>query len=214
MVTAGGPSRSMVKTRIGGMVEGLPTFVLAVFAVLAMPGPTNTLLATAGATGGWARSLILLPAELSAYLISITTISAVAAPLFAHSPVAASALKLACGLYLAYVAWSLWHFKAKPHLSAVGCRRVFLTTLLNPKGLVFAVAIFPHWGHGALNFVFPYLTTFAILGPGIGCCWIAVGSVLRARTAEYLSGTVLLRAGSVVMGCFALVLLVSVVTVS
>jgi len=41
-------------------------FALAVLTILGTPGPTNTLLATAGATGGLRRSLPLVPAEAAA----------------------------------------------------------------------------------------------------------------------------------------------------
>lgn len=46
-------------------------FAFAVIAILATPGPTNALLATAGAANGLRRSLPLVPAELAGYLIAI-----------------------------------------------------------------------------------------------------------------------------------------------
>jgi threonine/homoserine/homoserine lactone efflux protein len=197
--------------RVEGLsVENLLTFVLAVLAILVMPGPTNTLLATAGATVGWTKSLTLIPAELSAYVISITTIAAVAAPLLANSPGATIALKFACALYLVYVAWLLWRTKSMLHASAIGFWRVFVTTLLNPKALVFALAIFPNWRPSTLNFFFPHMTTFAIICGGVACCWIAAGSLLRARTAAYLGAHAFVRACSIALGCFAFLLLSSI----
>ena len=40
-------------------------FVLSVVALLAVPGPTNTLLATAGGLGGVRRAIPLIPAEVT-----------------------------------------------------------------------------------------------------------------------------------------------------
>ena len=50
-------------------------FVLTVVTILGTPGPTNTLLATAGAAAGVRRSLLLVPAELGGYLTSILIVS-------------------------------------------------------------------------------------------------------------------------------------------
>jgi hypothetical protein len=55
-------------------------FALAVLAVLGTPGPTNTLLATAGATAGLRRSLALIPAEAAGYTISILTLGLALGP--------------------------------------------------------------------------------------------------------------------------------------
>ncbi|HZF76664.1 MAG TPA: lysine transporter LysE, partial [Acetobacteraceae bacterium] len=55
-------------------------FALAVLFILGTPGPTNTLLATSGATAGFRRSLILLPAEAAGYGISILTLGLVLGP--------------------------------------------------------------------------------------------------------------------------------------
>jgi hypothetical protein len=50
------------------------TFLSATYFLLAVLGPTNTLLATSGAGIGIARSLHLLVAELCGYLLGIATL--------------------------------------------------------------------------------------------------------------------------------------------
>src|SRR6478752_3236474 len=50
-------------------------FVLSVIALLAVPGPTNTLLATAGGLGGVRRAIALIPAEVAGYLLAIGVIT-------------------------------------------------------------------------------------------------------------------------------------------
>ncbi|MES1149390.1 MAG: hypothetical protein ABUL53_09420, partial [Bradyrhizobium guangdongense] len=59
-----------------GAMDVLP-FILAAASLLAIPGPTNTLLATSGAGVGVARSLPLLAAELGGYLLSILLLPSV-----------------------------------------------------------------------------------------------------------------------------------------
>ena len=67
-------------------------FFLAVATILATPGPTNTLMATSGATAGIVRSLPLLMAEIAGYLIAILMIRAVLAPLVHAYPAIGIAL--------------------------------------------------------------------------------------------------------------------------
>ena len=58
-------------------------FTLTVLLILGTPGPTNTLLATAGATVGFRRALPLLPAEAAGYLIAILAIGLALGPFIA-----------------------------------------------------------------------------------------------------------------------------------
>lgn len=66
------------------------TFFTATCFLLAMPGPTNTLLATSGAGIGIARSLHLLAAELCGYLAAITLLR------LALGPVVSDRLRPSC----------------------------------------------------------------------------------------------------------------------
>lgn len=146
-------------------------FSLAVLALLATPGPTNTLLAASGAALGLRPSLRLIPAELAGYLLSIGLLTAFAAPLIAAVPMLGNVIKLIAGAYLAWSAWRLWRdaagLRGAPAPAQAG--RVFVTTLVNPKGLIFALVIFP--GHEAL-LAFP---AFAGLVTAVALCWIALG---------------------------------------
>ena len=47
-------------------------FVGLVSGILFTPGPTNTLLATAGLQSGWARAGKLIPFELAGYVVAIS----------------------------------------------------------------------------------------------------------------------------------------------
>ena len=64
----------------------MSAFALAAIALLAVPGPTNTLLAASGAAIGLRPSLRLIPAEISGYLVAIGYLLAVLQPLVASHP--------------------------------------------------------------------------------------------------------------------------------
>ena len=89
-------------------MSDLATFLVAVTVILATPGPTNTLMATAGAVSGIRHSLHLLVAEVTAYITAIYAIRLVAAPILAQSPALRIALKTAVATYLVYLAIKLW----------------------------------------------------------------------------------------------------------
>lgn len=180
-------------------------FALAVLAVLGTPGPTNTLLATAGATVGFRRALPLLPAEAAGYLIAILAIGLALGPLIAGVPSVAAGLRLAVGAYLAWLAVKLWR-RGPVDLSVmpVTPRQVFVTTLLNPKAIVFALGVIPF---GVVPW-WPWMLGFLGLLSAVALGWIALGALLgRAAGAAGQAGLVP-KLGAAVVGVFAVALVV------
>lgn len=182
------------------------SFALAVLGLLAVPGPTNTLLAASGAASGLRRSLRLVPAELAGYLLSIGLLVTVAGPAVGSEPLLAAVLKALAGSYLVACAWRLWRNGGAEIARApapAGPGRVFLTTLLNPKGLVFAFAIFPH-EPAALPAAF---ALFAGLLAAVSLGWIAVGATLAGSAGGVVTPARVSRAAALVLAAFAAVLL-------
>jgi threonine/homoserine/homoserine lactone efflux protein len=83
------------------------SFIAALSMLLVTPGPTNTLLATAGASLNLRRALLLLPAETTAYTISIVTLLFLVGPILRTSPKLGTMVQLLCAAYLCYCAWKL-----------------------------------------------------------------------------------------------------------
>lgn len=157
-------------------------FLLAVATLLATPGPTNTLMATAGATAGIRASLPKLLAELAGYLIAIAAIRIVLGPLIHAYPLVGTALKIAVALYLVWVAIRLWRrpLASTGDPATVSFTSVFVTTLLNPKALIFALTIIPQDAPGLGWYVAAFAAT--VLAAGFG--WIVIGAVLRAGVGQ------------------------------
>lgn len=175
-------------------------FIAAVLTLLGTPGPTNTLLATSGAVAGLRRSLALLVAELAGYLLAIATIRIVLGPVIHAYPLLGAALKITVALYLALIAVRLWRRSGALTASAVtvSMRSVFVTTLLNPKALIFALSIIPA-EHTQLLWFF---VAFALAVPSVGFFWILVGRAIGAATGEKHPGLVQ-RIASVALVGFA-----------
>jgi threonine/homoserine/homoserine lactone efflux protein len=176
------------------------TFVVSVALLLATPGPTNTLLLTAGATSG-PRSLRLIPAEISGYLISILTIGYVIAPLLATFHMIAVVLRLIVAGYLAVLAIKLWQHAPSIAVDQrlIRFRDVFVTTLLNPKALLFALGIVP-LRNAAVAW---YLLAFCLLVAVIGSLWICLGLAIARGFVSESRKSVLPRMGAAVIAGFA-----------
>lgn len=173
-------------------------FVLAVLTLLGTPGPTNTLLATAGATLGIRRALPLLAGELSGYALAILTIRLVLAPVLAAYPLVGAALKIAVALFLVVTAVRLWRSDRAGETGPISVGNVFVTTLLNPKAVILAIGVFP-----AQSEHLPLLAgIFAVLVPMVGCCWIIAGQAIATATGGRRQG-LLKRIASVVLVMFA-----------
>lgn len=193
------------------------TFATAVLTLLAVPGPTNTLLAASGAARGWRASSPLLMAEIVGYLVSISAQMLVLGPTLAARPDWAALLKLAAGGWVAWCGWRMWRQCARTIESValpVGFRQVLLTTLANPKAVIFALVVFPAQPYAQQ---WPYLASFAAITLLAGSAWIALGKALaRAVTPRRVQVLAALALGlfAVTLGAQAATDLVASPTIS
>jgi threonine/homoserine/homoserine lactone efflux protein len=179
---------------------------VGVVVVLLTPGPTNTLLAAAGLRYGVRRSLPLIAAELAGYLVSISVWGRFLAQAAHALPWLPSLLRVAAGLYIAYLAVDMWRAAvALPDSTqrTNGMRTLFVATLLNPKAVLFAGTIFPALAFTQMSaYVFAMLT-FACLAVPIALAWIAFGAALGSGRL-WLDPVKMQRGASIVLGVFSL----------
>ena len=185
-------------------------FLLEVLAVLAIPGPTNSLLFVSGVTRGFRKSLNLIPAEVTAYLISLSFLILVIEPASRDHSTVTQLLRVICSLYLAYVALWLWRSGTQDIdvSHPITFLRVLLTTLVNPKNLILAFGIFPT-PPAASSEILPYLGSFSAICMGVAASWIAAGALLHSTAAHKVHFTWFYRGEAFLLVGFALVILVS-----
>ncbi len=174
-------------------------FALAAFILLAVPGPTNTVMATAGAVNRGAAPWPVLLAELLGYLAIVLLAKLALLPLIDAYPWVGVVLKCIVVAYLGYAAFRLWHTRlaADGATGRVNARLVFVTTFLNPKGLIIAIAILPRNDPMLAG----YFVAFAVLVLVTGGAWYAAGRTLGVLAGNRAS--LLPRAGSLVLAGFA-----------
>jgi len=175
------------------------TFFAATYFLLAVPGPTNTLLATSGAGIGVARSLHLLAAELCGYLLSIVVLRTALGPIVSDIPLAAVVLRVAVTIYILCLAVMLWRVNTRELRdgAAVTFGQVLLTTLLNPKALVFAFLLLP-LQIGPLELL-PWLGVIALQILTAGAAWLALGATLGRGARRLGHPEIVTRIGAVTL---------------
>ncbi len=180
--------------------------------ILVTPGPTNTLLA-AGLRRGVKRAMPLMFGEFAGYLIAISVWSYVlshAANVLAWLP---GFMRIACSLYIAYLAVRMWRAAVQLPLvsdTGVGVRTLFVTTLLNPKAMLFAGTIFPAAAFARGPLFLQSMSIFTAALVPIALLWIAFGAALgTGRPAGRVSARVR-RGASLVLDTFSMVLAWSV----
>ncbi len=180
---------------------------LGIAVVLITPGPTNTLLAAAGLRQGMRRSLPLVGAELAGYIVSISLWGSCLAQATHVLPWLPSVLRIASGLYIAYLAMKMW--KAAVALSAstqaaTGLRTLFVATLLNPKALLFAGTIFPAAAFANAAAYLLAMSVFVCLLVPAALAWIAFGAALGNGKLTWVNPSKVQRGASIVLGVFSL----------
>lgn len=171
-------------------------FCVAVLTILATPGPTNSLLAVSGASLGFRRSLRLVPAELAGYLTTIVIVGVVLGRVADRA--LTLGLRVACVVVLVIIGARLWrHSQDGGEAPAyVGPRDVVVATLLNPKALVFALAVVPIQSKAWLL----YLAGFSAILVPVSLTWIAIGAW---GLAPIMGRALILRIAAMLVWVFA-----------
>jgi threonine/homoserine/homoserine lactone efflux protein len=186
-------------------------FALAVLALLAAPGPTNTLLAASGACVGIFGSIRLAPAAIGGYLASITVLIGIAGPLVLRHPQLSVALKLAATVWLVRCSLRLWRqagSEIKAAQPPISTWQIFTTTLVNPKGLIVAFGILPQM---PLDQMAPWLAGFSCLTFIVAIGWIWIGVLIARSAGPRATPRHIWRAASLGLAVFATALAGSVI---
>ncbi|MDP9803001.1 MULTISPECIES: LysE family translocator [Acinetobacter] len=182
-------------------------FIGLVVTILLTPGPTNTLLASAGIQAGVKQSLKLIPAEVMGYLIAITSWGVLLESVSHLIPWLPALLKLISATFILYLAFKLWVTSTndiKLDNPLITPKALFVATLLNPKALLFASAIFPHAAWEVLNVYFIHIAIFLSLITPIAFLWIAFGTVLISNKITWLNQRNLQRTAAFILTFFAM----------
>ena len=158
---------------------GFSAFLLAVLGLLFAPGPTNTMLALAGAQGDVRLALRLIPAALLGYLSALLPL-AVGAGVIVKAPLVAILVQVAAAVWVLVLAARLWTSGSVDQDSnGVTAGQVYLTTLLNPKALVAGLVLLPPVHSPDF---FPRITAFLVTAGLVGAGWCMAGSTIgRSR---------------------------------
>lgn len=183
-----------------------PLFVLTTSAILLTPGPTNTLLALAGLNQGRLKATRLVAFELMGYTLNISAWGFFLAVAQDQFPWVGTAVRAASCVFLAYIAVKMWRSSNPIQTSGpadVTPRMLFLATLLNTKGLVFASVVFPGRAFDEWHVYLGHIVTFSFLVVPIGCLWVVLGAGLARGSVAGLSPFRLRRLGAVTIGAFS-----------
>ena len=182
-------------------------FIGLVITILLTPGPTNTLLASSGIQVGLRKSLLLIPAEAIGYIIAISAWGMLIGKVSTTVPLLTTFLKLLSAGYIVFLAVKLWRTadqKVALNQPTIRPRELLCATLLNPKALLFASAIFPAVAWNSQQIYMAHMGTFVALILPIALFWISVGAALATNKVKWLSQSKLQRTASVVLVSFSI----------
>ena len=182
-------------------------FIGLVITILFTPGPTNTLLASSGVQVGVRKSLLLIPAEALGYIVAITAWGMLIGKVSTALPLLPTFLKLMSAGYILYLAIKLWRTANQQvalNQPTIRPRELLFATLLNPKALLFASAIFPAVAWKSHDIYLVHMSVFVGLILPIALFWISVGAMLATNKVKWLSQSKLQRTASVVLISFSI----------
>ena len=177
------------------------TAYLAVATLLALsPGP-DTLFVLASSTSGGPRNGVAATLGISSASVGHASAAALGiSAVIAASPVAFEALRIGGALYLAWMGvqaiWRLWrgwrdkdaNIAASARVpAAVAFRRGFVTNALNPKVIIFYIALLPQFVDVSLGHVPAQIFALGLVHNAIGTCCLIGLAVVSGRATQALA---------------------------
>lgn len=182
-------------------------FVGLVMTILFTPGPTNTLLAASGIQVGLKKSSRLIPAEALGYLLAITFWGILIGKISSYIPALPHLLKLLSAGYIVYLAIKLWRtadLADDLQQMPIRARELFLATLLNPKALLFASAIFPVMAWKSSEYYVAHMLIFLLLLIPIAFFWTYIGTILGRKNNRWLNQKNMQKTASLLLMSFSI----------
>ena len=178
-------------------------FVLAMIAVLMIPGPTNALLASSAHQQGMAKTSLLVPAELFGYFYAINLWALL---IHLSTPIWPYLIDLLHLLSAGYVFWLAFHLWKSSHLEqhnqrfrSIRPKQLFFSTLKNPKAVLFAAGILPYetWENPS-NFLLVFATFSLILLP-TALFWMSFGRAILSGEYKQIKADLLYKGSAMLL---------------
>jgi threonine/homoserine/homoserine lactone efflux protein len=190
------------------MISDFPIliFLISTAMLLLTPGPTNTLLAAAGLGHGSREALPLIAFAVTGYIIAISGWGIFLASVEKYYPWLNVLVRVICSGYLLYIAVRVWRSAERPPMSGsktIGPATVFVTTILNPKGLLFASTIFPPQAFDSMQFYLLATALFACMVVPIGILWVVIGAAVGSGRVMFMDPVKAQRALAILIGGFS-----------
>lgn len=170
--------------------------------LLMTPGPTNTLLTLSAAARGRMAAFRLVSAEMTGYLLVVVPLIQFGEAMLAAAPQVSGALRTVAAVWVAFLAAKLWQPSAvSGRDSDITLGNVFVTTMLNPKALLFGLFLLPAVDNARLGAtVVVFLLAIAIAST----VWICLGALVGAGRVETVR-----RVAALVLGALSARLFIS-----
>ena len=151
----------------------------------------------------------LLPAELFGYLTTILPLIYLGSEVLGRWPVAAVILKVAAALWVMFLAINLWGRNSVTGASSdVTARRVYLTTMLNPKALIFGLVLLPVPDDPQFA---PRLGLFCLMVMAVALVWGTAGKLMQQGGGDGRRLRILQRIASVWLAIVSVTLITGVI---
>ncbi len=178
----------------------------ACLGLLMTPGPTNTLLTLSAASNGRSAAFRLVPGEVTGYLMTVVPLVLFGETLLTSVPGVAVALRTAAASWVAFLAFKLWRAQSKDGPGhAITLAKVFITTLLNPKALLFGLFLLPSVENARLAAT---ISAFVMCIGIASTLWICLGTLAHGSRADAVR-----RIAAVILGALSARLFISVIPI-